>query len=236
MLGADARRRGGQRARRRSCSKRLASALGASPRIPAGIIGRDGDHQPAAAFARAVSPRRATAAAQVPARCSGTARLGQRTKDLVKRLGPSDVAVIDHRNLDRIAAEELVGAGVRRGRQRLAVLGRQLPERGPADPVRAGVRCRRVGAPTLRAALRRRPDRCSTGPRSARRRSVVAEGRLLEADELARDLDAAAAADRPGARTTSPRTRCPTSARRASCSPGRSTSPRRGPSSATATA
>ena len=43
----------------------------------------------------------------------GTARLGRRTKDLVKRLGSADVAVIDHRNLDRIAAEELVAEIVR---------------------------------------------------------------------------------------------------------------------------
>src|SRR5919201_130259 len=43
----------------------------------------------------------------------GTARLGRRTKDLVKRLGPGDIAVIDHRNLDRIAAEELIASGDR---------------------------------------------------------------------------------------------------------------------------
>ena len=43
----------------------------------------------------------------------GIARLGRRTKDLVKRLGPADIAVIDHRNLDRIAAEELIACGVR---------------------------------------------------------------------------------------------------------------------------
>ena len=38
----------------------------------------------------------------------GTVRLGRRTKDLVKRLHPGDVAVIDHLNIDRIAAEELI--------------------------------------------------------------------------------------------------------------------------------
>jgi len=42
----------------------------------------------------------------------GTARLGRRTKDLVKRLRPGDVAVIDHVNIDRIAAEELIATGV----------------------------------------------------------------------------------------------------------------------------
>ena len=42
----------------------------------------------------------------------GTARLGGRTKHLVKRLQPGDVAVIDHVNVDRIAAEELIATGV----------------------------------------------------------------------------------------------------------------------------
>jgi uncharacterized membrane-anchored protein len=43
----------------------------------------------------------------------GSARLGRRTKDLVKRLRPGDVAVIDHVNIDRIAAEELIATGIR---------------------------------------------------------------------------------------------------------------------------
>ena len=52
----------------------------------------------------------------------GTARLGRRTKHLVKRLRPGDVAVIDHLNIDRIAAEELIAAGVAGGAERLGVL------------------------------------------------------------------------------------------------------------------
>jgi len=39
---------------------------------------------------------------------SGPARLGRRTKDLVKRLRPEDVAFLDHADLDRVSAEELV--------------------------------------------------------------------------------------------------------------------------------
>ena len=44
---------------------------------------------------------------------TGTAKLDKRTKRLVKRLGPSDIAIIDHPNLDRISAEELLESGVR---------------------------------------------------------------------------------------------------------------------------
>ena len=40
----------------------------------------------------------------------GTARLGRRTKDLTPRLRPGEIAVIDHVDLDRVAAEGLVEA------------------------------------------------------------------------------------------------------------------------------
>lgn len=42
----------------------------------------------------------------------GPARVGRRTKELTKRLQPGDIAVIDHADLDRVAAEGLVEAGV----------------------------------------------------------------------------------------------------------------------------
>jgi uncharacterized membrane-anchored protein len=42
----------------------------------------------------------------------GPARMGRRTKDLVLRLRPGDIAVIDHADLDRVSAESLVDAGV----------------------------------------------------------------------------------------------------------------------------
>jgi uncharacterized membrane-anchored protein len=42
----------------------------------------------------------------------GPARLDMRTKSLTKRLRPGDIAIIDHVDLDRVAAEALVGAKV----------------------------------------------------------------------------------------------------------------------------
>ncbi len=44
---------------------------------------------------------------------TGTARLDKRTKRLVRRLGPDDIAIIDHRDLDRVSAEELLATNVR---------------------------------------------------------------------------------------------------------------------------
>ena len=44
---------------------------------------------------------------------TGRARLDRRTKHLVRRLTADDVAIIDHADLDRVSAEELVESGVR---------------------------------------------------------------------------------------------------------------------------
>ena len=43
---------------------------------------------------------------------TGPARLDRRTKQLVRRLQPGDVAIVDHADLDRVSAEELLEAGV----------------------------------------------------------------------------------------------------------------------------
>jgi uncharacterized membrane-anchored protein len=51
-------------------------------------------------------------ARSAPTTTTGPARVGNRTKELIKRLQPGDIAVIDHADLDRVAAEGLVEAGV----------------------------------------------------------------------------------------------------------------------------
>jgi uncharacterized membrane-anchored protein len=69
----------------------------------------------------------------------GTARLGRRTKDLVKRLRPGDLAIIDHVDLDRVSAEELVEAGVRAVVNVSPSSSGRFPNPGPLELVRAGV-------------------------------------------------------------------------------------------------
>ena len=44
---------------------------------------------------------------------TGRARLGKRTKHLVKRIAPGEIAVIDHSEIDRVSGEDLVASGVR---------------------------------------------------------------------------------------------------------------------------
>jgi uncharacterized membrane-anchored protein len=71
---------------------------------------------------------------------TGRARLGRRTKDLVRRLGPEDVAIVDHADLDRVAAEELAEAGVRAVVNVSPSITGRFPNPGPLTLVRAGIR------------------------------------------------------------------------------------------------
>lgn len=70
---------------------------------------------------------------------TGPARLGRRTKNLVKRLRPDDIAIIDHADLDRVSAEELVESGVRFVVNVSPSVSGRFPNPGPLELVRAGV-------------------------------------------------------------------------------------------------
>ena len=88
----------------------------------------------------------------------GRARLGRRTKDLVKRLGPGDIAIIDHADLDRIAAEDLVASGVGAVVNVAESSTGRYPNPGPLVLARAGVPLIDVaGRAAVRGARRRRP-------------------------------------------------------------------------------
>ena len=69
----------------------------------------------------------------------GVARVDSRTKNLVKRLHPADVAVIDHRDLDQVAAEGLVQAKVKAVVNASPSISGRYPNLGPQVLVNAGV-------------------------------------------------------------------------------------------------
>jgi uncharacterized membrane-anchored protein len=71
---------------------------------------------------------------------TGPARLDRRTKHLVRRLGPDDVAIIDHTDLDRVSAEELLESGVRVVVNVSSSQTGRFPNPGPLLLVRGGVR------------------------------------------------------------------------------------------------
>lgn len=69
----------------------------------------------------------------------GAARIDRRTKDLVHRLRPRDIAVIDHRDLDRIAAEGLVDAQPAAVLNAAASSSGRYPNEGPVLLLEAGI-------------------------------------------------------------------------------------------------
>lgn len=74
-----------------------------------------------------------------PGTVAGTARLDRRTKRLVGRLRPGDIAVIDHVDLDRVAADSLVAVGVAAVLNAKPSVSGRYPNLGPEVLVKAGI-------------------------------------------------------------------------------------------------
>ncbi len=72
-------------------------------------------------------------------RHQGIARLDKRTKDLVKRLGPEDVAIIDHVDMDRVSAEALLATRVEVVVNAAPSISGAYPNVGPLLLTRGGV-------------------------------------------------------------------------------------------------
>ena len=70
---------------------------------------------------------------------AGTARLDRRTKRLVGRLRPGDIAVIDHVDLDRVAADSLVAVGVAAVLNAKPSISGRYPNLGPEVLIAAGI-------------------------------------------------------------------------------------------------
>src|SRR3954454_5558960 len=93
-------------------------------------------------LSRARTARRAPDLRTDPARevaHRGKARLGKRTKLLVKRLKPGEIAVIDHEDIDRVAADDLVASGVRCVLNAASSSSGRYPNPGPMILTDAGV-------------------------------------------------------------------------------------------------
>jgi uncharacterized membrane-anchored protein len=72
-------------------------------------------------------------------RVVGVARVDRRTKDLAKRLQPGEIAVIDHEDLDTVATESLLSAGVAAVVNAAACISGRYPNSGPLLLPAAGV-------------------------------------------------------------------------------------------------
>ena len=119
---------------------------------------------------------------------SGTARLDRRTKRLVKRLGPDDIAIIDHADLDRVSAEELLESGVRVVFNVSPSATGRFPNPGPLALVRGGVRLIDAPGAELFDEVREGEPLVVRGGSLFRNGTRLASGRTRTADELEREL------------------------------------------------
>lgn len=118
----------------------------------------------------------------------GTARLDRRTKRLVKRLGPDDIAIIDHADLDRVSAEELLESGVRIVFNVSPSLTGRYPNVGPLELVRGGVQLIEVHGSPLFENVRDGESLVVRGTSLFRNGTRLAAGRALTEQELERSL------------------------------------------------
>jgi uncharacterized membrane-anchored protein len=120
---------------------------------------------------------------------TGRARLGRRTKDLVKRLGPDDVAIVDHADIDRVSAQELLESGVRAVVNVARSTTGRFPNPGPLELVRAGVRLVDVPDAELFDLLSDGELVRLDGGTIWRNGTLLAEGTVLDAASLEQALD-----------------------------------------------
>ncbi len=84
----------------------------------------------------------------------GPVKLDKRTKNLVKRIQPGDIAVIDHADLDEVAATALVEAKVKAVINVSSSMSEKYPNEGPLRLVEAGVKLLECPNPELFMLLR----------------------------------------------------------------------------------
>jgi uncharacterized membrane-anchored protein len=136
-----------------------------------------------------IAARRARSRDQAGA--TGTARLDRRTKNLVKRLKPGDVAIIDHADLDRVAADSLIRCQVSAVVNAAPSITGRYPNPGPQVLVEAGIPLLDdVGQEIFEQVKEGQPVRLD-GELLYLADAVVAKGTRQSDESVARDMAAA---------------------------------------------
>jgi len=120
---------------------------------------------------------------------AGIARLGKRTKHLVKRLRQGDVAIIDHRDLDRVSGEDLVACGVAAVVNCAPSSTGRYPNMGPLLVAQAGIALVDVPDDGLFKRLQDGDPVIVRGGEVWCRGQRVAEGTLLEVERVQAETD-----------------------------------------------
>ncbi|MEU6247926.1 putative cytokinetic ring protein SteA [Glycomyces sp. NPDC047010] len=124
-------------------------------------------------------------------RLVGTARLDRRTKRLCGRLEPGDIAVIDHVDLDRVAADTLVGTDVAVVVNAAKSISGRYPNLGPEVLVKAGIVLIDGVGDEIFDKVREGKTVTVEDGKVFLGTELVAEGTVQTTDSVAADMDAA---------------------------------------------
>ncbi|MGI9023279.1 MAG: putative cytokinetic ring protein SteA [Acidimicrobiales bacterium] len=130
-------------------------------------------------------------AASTPAPVTAIARVDRRTKNLLLRAHPGDVAIIDHEDLDRMAAESLLRARVGAVVNAAPSISGRYPNMGPLLLAAAGIPLIDEAGPDLMTAVREGDAVRVVGDRVYVGADIVASGTRHTLDSLEARLDAA---------------------------------------------
>ncbi|MFN8133071.1 MAG: putative cytokinetic ring protein SteA [Solirubrobacteraceae bacterium] len=123
---------------------------------------------------------------EAPREVTGIARLGKRTKHLVKRLKPGDVAIIDHLDLDRVSGEDLIACGVQGVVNCSPSSSGRYPNAGPLLLAQAGVHLIDAPGAPLFDVLRDGDPITLRGGDVIRHGEVLATGEVQDPETVAR--------------------------------------------------
>jgi uncharacterized membrane-anchored protein len=123
----------------------------------------------------------------------GSLRADRRTKNLLPRLKPGDIALIHHADLDATAARALVDAGIGAVVNAAPCISGRYPNGGPTVLIEAGIPVvDRVGDEFFERALKREGSQASIQGADVRvGDGVCATGEMLTAELVERQLEAA---------------------------------------------
>ena len=126
-----------------------------------------------------------------PSAVTGFAQVDRRTKNLVKRLQPRDIAVVNHDDLDRVAAENLVRAKVSAVVNAGRFMTGRYPNTGPLLLAAAGIALIDEAGPEVMEAITDGDLVRVDGGRVLRGDEVVAKGTVHTIESLEAQLEAA---------------------------------------------
>jgi uncharacterized membrane-anchored protein len=140
----------------------------------------------------AISLRRRSHAAETRPGVAGPARVDARTKNLTKRIQPGDIAVISHKDLDKVSADALVAARPAAVVNADASISGRYPNLGPQILVEAGIPLIDSAGPQVMALTDGQPVRVE-GAELWSGETRVATGTLLDAAAVQSEMHEARA-------------------------------------------